>query len=40
MQIVSTWDNLHEMSNPAFREKREKYNQFVVCCINPESSKY
>ena len=25
MQIVSYWDNLHEMSNPVFWEKQEKY---------------
>ena len=31
MQIVSIWDNLHEMSNPAFWEKLEKIFQYVVC---------
>ena len=25
MQIVSTWDNLHEISNSVFWEKQEKY---------------
>ena len=25
MQIVSNGDNLHEMSNPVFWEKQEKY---------------
>ena len=25
MQIVSIGDNLHEMSNPVFLEKQEKY---------------
>ena len=34
MQIVSSGDNLHEMSNPFFFcEKWEKYHQFVVCWI-------
>ena len=26
MQIVSDWDNLHEMSNPVFWEKKKKKN--------------
>ena len=31
-------DNLHEMSNPVFFEKRkEKCHQSVVCWISPES---
>ena len=30
MQIVSNGDNLHEMSNPVFLQKSEKYHQFVV----------
>ena len=25
MQIISIGDNLHEMSNPVFRENKEKY---------------
>ena len=25
MQIVTSGDNLHEMSTPVFREKKEKY---------------
>ena len=29
MQIVSNGDNLHEMSNPIFREKQEKYFKLV-----------
>ena len=29
-------ENLHEMSNPIFWEKEEKYHQFVVCKISPE----
>ena len=36
MQIVSSGDNLHEMSNPVFWEKKEKYRQFVVCWIRRE----
>ena len=32
MQIVSTGDNLHEMSNSVFWENLEKKNQYVVCC--------
>ena len=39
MQIVFTGDSLHEMSNPVFWEKYEKYDQFVVCLISPESGK-
>ena len=31
MQIVSSGDNLHEMSNPVFWGKQEKYHQIVVC---------
>ena len=27
MQIVSIGDNLHEMSNPVFCEKQEKYQK-------------
>ena len=30
MQIVSTGDNLHEMSSPVSCEKYEKYYQFVI----------
>ena len=37
MQIVSIGDNLHEMSNAVFWEKYEKYHQFVICWIRPES---
>ena len=36
MQVVSIGDNLHEMSNPVFWEK---YHQFVVSWISPESGK-
>ena len=36
MQIVPSGDNLHDMSNPVFSEK---YHQFVVYWISPESSK-
>ena len=39
MQIVSNGDNLHEMSNPIFREKKEKYHQFIICCISPDCTK-
>ena len=39
MQIVSIGDNLHEMSNPVFWEKKEKNHQFVVCWICPEHAK-
>ena len=40
MQIVSTGDNLHEMLNPVFWEKKkEKYRLLVVCWISPESGK-
>ena len=34
MQIVSIGDNLHEMSNPLFWEKKEKHHQFVVRVVN------
>ena len=37
MQIVSIGDNLHEMSNPVFWEKWEKYHQFAFCWIIQES---
>ena len=37
MQIVSSGDNLHEKSNPVLWEKEEKYHEFVVCWIIPES---
>ena len=37
MQIIG--DNLHEISNPIFLEKLEKYHQFVICWICPESDK-
>ena len=38
MQIVSNiGDNLHKMSNAIFWEKWEKYHQFVICWISPES---
>ena len=36
MQIFSYGDNLHEMSDPVFFEKLEKYNQFVVYWISPD----
>ena len=41
MQIVSNRDNLHEISNPVFWEKKksEKYNQLAVCWIIPENGK-
>ena len=39
MQIVSIGDNLHEMSNPVFSEKSEKYHQFAICQISQESGK-
>ena len=35
MQIVSFGDNLHEVSDSIFLEKKEKYQQFVVCSIRP-----
>ena len=38
MQIVSNGDSLHEMSDPVFWEKYEKY-QFVICWISPKSEK-
>ena len=31
MQIVSTGDNLHEMSKPVFREKIRKLFQYAIC---------
>ena len=31
MQIISMGDNLHEMPEPIFWQKYEKYNNFVVC---------
>ena len=31
MQIVSLGDNLHEVSEPVFQDKWEKYHQFVIC---------
>ena len=31
--------NLHEMSYPVYWEKKEKYHQFVVCWMSPESGK-
>ena len=34
MQIVSNGDNLHEMSNPAFWENKNKKHQRVVCRIS------
>ena len=37
MQTVSDVDSLHEMSKPIFCEQYEKYHQFVVCWIKPES---
>ena len=37
MQIVSNGENLHEISNPVFWEKDEKYHQCVVCWIRPDS---
>ena len=37
MQTVSIGDSLHEMSNPVFWEKQEKYHQFDVCWISQES---
>ena len=39
MQIVSTGDNLHEMSSPVTCEKFEKYYQFVICWISLESGR-
>ena len=33
MQIVSTGNNLHEISKPIFWEKQKKYHPFVVCWI-------
>ena len=39
IQTILNGDNLREISNPVFWEKLEKYHQFVVCCIGPESSK-
>ena len=39
MQIVPNGDSLHEMSKPVPWEKEEKYHQFVVCWISPESGK-
>ena len=32
VRIISLGDNLHEVSDPIFKEKQEKY-QFVVCWI-------
>ena len=37
MQIVSIGDNLHEISEPIFLEKYEKYHQFGICWICLES---
>ena len=39
MEIVANGDNLHETSNPVFREKKKKCDQFVICLISPESVK-
>ena len=36
MQIVSTGDNLHEMSKPIFWGNT-KSHEFVICWICPES---
>ena len=38
---ISIGDNLHEISNPVFREKKKKKknHQFVVCWISPETGK-
>ena len=36
MQIVSWGDNLHEMSKPVFSEK---YHEFIICWISPETGK-
>ena len=37
MQIVSSGNNLHEMSNPVFLEKnKKKCHQCVICWISPE----
>ena len=34
MQIVFFRDNLHEVSEPIFWKKLEKYRQFVICWIS------
>ena len=41
LNFQQNWDrdNLHEISNPVFYEKQEKYHQFVVWWINLESGK-
>ena len=40
MQIVSNRDNLHDMSNYVFLEKKyENFHKFVVCWISPEKGK-
>ena len=38
-QVESREYSLHEMSEPIFREKEEKYHQFVVFWISPENGK-
>ena len=35
MQIVSLGDNMHEVSDPVFQEKKTEKYQFVVCWIGP-----
>ena len=37
MHIVSLRDNVHKMSKSIFWEKWEKYHQYVVCWIYPDS---
>ena len=41
MQIVSSGDNLHEMSELIFWKKKNnnKKYQFVICWISPECGK-
>ena len=38
MQIVSIWDNLHEMPNPVSWEKSEIYLQMSSAEIFPQSA--
>ena len=39
MQIVSTADNLHEMSNPIFYENKEKYFKMFYAEIFTQHAK-
>ena len=39
MQIVSLGDNLHEMSNPVFWEKKEKYFKMSSAANFTQSAK-